>query len=271
MAVPEGAMKIVCLVKLVPDVDDFTYDYDRHVLVRDGVRQTINPEDAVAVAFALQVKEAAPETLVETITMGPSSATPHLADLVRRGVDRATLISDLRYVGSDTYVTSRILARAIERRRPDWIFSGTHSLDGGTAHVPPQIAEVLGIAQLSEVVDVGTEGFLAGRAVVDVDAETAIVRFAVDPPAVLSFQYTSRAKLPYIPYEKIDLDVSDRIEIVDNGTLGFDDGEVGLRGSLTKVVRAEVRKFERKDTVFVRCDDAGIETVYGFLKEKGFV
>jgi electron transfer flavoprotein beta subunit len=196
---------------------------------------------------------------------------PHLEDLIRRGVDRATLITDSSYVGSDTYVTSRILSRYIGKQSFDWILSGTHSLDGGTAHVAPQIAEILGIAQMSNIIDIDRDGLFAGTADVDVDTDEAVFRFAVGGPALLSLQYSTRIKLPYIAYESFALDVRQQINIIDNQRLGFDETEIGLKGSLTKVVKAEVRKLERKDTLFVRCDDAGIEAVYRFLRRKGFV
>jgi electron transfer flavoprotein beta subunit len=264
-------MKLVCLAKLVPDVEDFQYDYTRHVLVRSGVHQVINPEDTTAVALALDLKRAFPGTYVETVSMGPLAAVPHLEDLIRRGVDRATLISDSRYVGSDSYVTSRILGRYIGRQPFDWILSGTHSLDGGTAHVPPQIAELLGIPQMSDVTEVERDRLHEGSTVVEVDADDAVFRFEVDGPALLSLQYSTRIKLPYIPLDTMDLDVREQVNVIDNDSLGFKENEVGPAGSLTKVVRAEAHRLEWKDTRFVRCDDEGIETVYRFLRERGIL
>lgn len=264
-------MKLVCLAKLVPDVETVTYDHARNVLVREGVHQVINPEDATAIALALDLKNTFPGSWVQTVSMGPLSAVPHLEDLLRRGVDEATLISDSRYVGSDTYATSRILGRFIAQQSFDWILSGTHSLDGGTAHVPPQVAEALGLSQLSNITQIDRDGLISGSTVVEVNGEDEMLRYAVDAPAVLSLQYSTRLKLPYIPVEKIDSDVRDRISIITNDRLRFSEGEVGLAGSPTKVVTAQVRSVERKDTVFVRCDHEGIETVYRFLREKGYV
>ncbi|WP_455381787.1 electron transfer flavoprotein subunit beta/FixA family protein [Salinispira pacifica] len=262
-------MKIICLAKLVPDVENFRYDYDRNVLVRDNAHQVINPEDATALALALDIKRARPETIIETVSMGPRGSVPHLSDLVRRGVDRATLICDSRYVGSDTCVTSRILGRFIESQSFDWILSGTHSLDGGTAHVPPQLAELLGLPQMSDIIDIDRDGLAEGSTVVEVDTDDHLLRFVVDAPAVLSLQYSTRLKLPYIPYANMELDVHEQISIIDNDRLGFDESEVGIAGSPTRVARAEVRELRRKDTQFVRCDDAGIEVVYTFLRNRG--
>ena len=178
--------------------------------------------------------------------------------------------SDL-YAGSDTWVTSRILGRYLRQQSYDWILSGTHSLDGGTGHVPPQVAELLGIPQMSNIIEVDRDGLVSASTTVEVDGDEAVLRFAVDAPALLSVQYSTVRKLPYIAYEKINLDVRDQITVIDNQRLGFDETEVGLTGSLTKVVTAQAHKLERKDTLYVGCDDAGIEAVYDFLRDKGFL
>ena len=264
-------MRLICLVKLVPDVEHFKYDYERNVLIREHVPQVLNPEDVTALARAFNIKESHPDTVIETVTMAPLGALPHVEDLIRRGVDHATLISDTCFVGSDTYVTSRILARCLESHSFDWILSGTHSLDGGTAHVAPQIAEILGIPQMSNIMDIEYDGLGSGSAIVSVDSEEALFSFAVDGPALLSLQYSTRLKLPYIAYDRVQLDVRDQITIVDNAQLGFAETEVGLKGSLTRVAKAEARRLQWKDTRFVACDDAGIEEVYGFLSRKGLV
>ncbi len=106
---------------------------------------------------------------------------------------------------------------------------------------------------------------------VDVDSDEAVFRFSVDAPALLDLEYSTGLKLPYIPYQKIDLDVSEQITVIGNDRLGFQDAEVGLAGSLTRVAKAEVCRHHHKDTRFVRCDDAGIEAVYDFLRARGFV
>lgn len=264
-------MHIICLVKTVPDVENFKYDYEKNVLVRSGVHQLINPEDATALAFALSIKDEVPETSIETVTMAPKGAVAHLEDLVRRGVDRATLISDSRFLGCDTYVTSRILARYLSRTTFDVILTGTHTLDGGTAHVPAQVGELLDLPHLSHVTDVDSGALMQGRTTVDVDAEEEVFTFELELPGVIGFAYSTKRKLPYIAYENLSLDVSDKIEVVTNDDLGFNDGEVGLEGSPTAVAGVEVKTLERKDPTIVGTDDDGIETVYRFLHAKGLL
>lgn len=254
---------------MVPDVENFKYDYDKNVLVRENVHLVLNPEDASALAVALKLKQELEDTIVETVCMAPRGVMPHLEDLIRRGVDRVTLISDSRYVGSDTYVTSRILGRFIEGKSYDWIFSGTHTLDGGTAHVPAQIAELLGLPHMANIIEIDRGSLAGGRVEAVVDSEDALYRFALKSPALLSFQYSTRIKLPYIKFENMSLDVGDRIEVISNDDLALDEAGLGLNGSLTKVARVEVKKLDRKDTRFVRNDEEGLAAVMQLLRQQG--
>jgi electron transfer flavoprotein beta subunit len=270
-------MRILCLVKLVPDVDKLRYDSERNVLVRDNAHMMINPEDATALALALDVKRDNPDTWIETVSMAPKGAMPHLEDLVRRGVDRATLITDPRYVGSDTWATSRILAQYIRMQACtrdiayDCIFCGTHTLDGGTAQVPAQTAEILGLPHMANVLQLDAAFLGAGRAIVEVEGEEAVLRFSVELPAFLGFLYLPKHKLPYICYKNISLDVTDRICVLGNDELGLDGSVIGLEGSLTKVRRVQAETYGSKNTAFVQANDEGIEAVLQFLTQKGFL
>ncbi len=264
-------MKIICLVKFTPDIENFIYDYEKNVLVRENTRMVINPDDACAVAFALKYKSGYPETVVEVVTMAPLSILPHVQDLIRRDVDSATVISDKLYVGSDTYVTSKILAKYLMNQTFDLILSGTHAIDGDTSHVPSQISEWLDIDQLSNIMRIDELLLSQSSATVEVDEEHSISTYEIELPAILSLQKESKYKLPYIKYADTEKDVSDHIQIIDNTTLGFDLSEVGIDGSLTKVSRTFVKKMSKSDQLVVKNDEVGIQKVYTFLKEKGFV
>lgn len=264
-------MKIICLVKFVPDVENFIYDYEKNVLVRENVKMILNPDDACALAFALKIREKRKETNVEIVSMGPVSIIPHLEDLLRRGADRASLISDKLFVGSDTYATSRIIGRYLKDKEFDFILSGTHSLDGDTAHIPSQLADLLMVSQVSNIIKVHEESLEKGRAIVDVDCDKKVIEYEITLPAILSIMKESKYKLPFVRYKDLGLDVSDRLSVVTGKELGFGEDEVGFSGSLTRVARTYAKKLHRKEKVVVRNDDEGIETVYQFLKSKGFV
>jgi len=264
-------MKLICLVKFVPDVDNFNYDYENNTLIRENVRMLLNPDDACAVAFALKVKAQHPQTTIEVVTMAPTSVRPHLEDLLRLGVDQGTLISDKVFVGSDTYVTSKVLAKYLQESVADCYLTGTHAIDGDTSHIPSQIAYTLGLNQMSGIVKVDEQAIKEGKALIDVETEVAVTTYELTLPAVLSITRESKYKLPYPTRKALSTDVSDRVVLIGNEALGFDPMEVGLKGSPTRVVQTYTKEFQQKGGILVNVDDHGIDTVYNFLRDRGYL
>ncbi|MCF7914666.1 MAG: hypothetical protein K9L66_05830 [Spirochaetaceae bacterium] len=264
-------MNIICVVKIVPDVDSFAYDYENNTLIRENIRMILNPDDACALACALKVKAGRPDCSIEVVTMGPKAVKPHMEDLLRLDADRGTIISDPAYRGSDTYVTSRILARYLSTRQFDVLLTGSHALDGDTSHVPAQLGEELDLEQMSGITAVDFERFDSRRAVFEVEYESSVVTWEMALPAILSLDRESGYTLPYVKYEDFQRDVSGKLTIIGNPELGFEPGEVGSDGSLTEVVRTYTQRFETRERRIVRNDDAGIEDVFNFLLEKGFL
>jgi len=264
-------MKIICLIKFIPDVEDFKYDYERNVLIRDKMNQILNPEDAVAVAFALNVRKYVPDTTVEVITMGPKNVTHKLEELLRLDVDHATLITDAAFIGSDTYATSRVLATYINKQKFDLILTGTHTLDGDTSHVPAQVAQWLSLPHLSNVISIKMSTLDSRRLELSVDHDQEIMSFALTLPALLSLQKEAAYKLPYVRYDDLNKVVSHRLQILALSDLDLDKDEVGFEGSKTKVVKTFTKTLIRQDKIEVTTDEHGIQTVYDFLKDKGFL
>lgn len=262
--------KIVCFVKIVPDVGQISYDYEQNILVRDNVKSIINPDDACAVAAALRLKEAW-GAQVTVISMGPLTIKKYLEDLIRRGADKAVLITDSLYRGSDTYVTSRILARSAVRCGYDLILAGCHSLDGDTAHIPCQTAELLDINVMSGIVKIQEEKSWDGTVQFEVKANGQSMEFLMELPAALAISSESKYKLPFVRYDDLKKDVGEHISILTNKELGFEEHETGLAGSKTKVVKTYVKQCRKTEKAVVRNDKQGIEYVYEFLKDKGFV
>ena len=264
-------MKIICLIKLLPDIENIQFDEKKKVLMRENTRLITNPDDETALAAALMIKEQYPETVVEIVSMAPQRARVRFEDLLRRDVDKGVLISDPLFVGSDTYVTSRILSKYLNENRADCIFTGTHSLDGDTSHVPSQVAEALQMAQMSHVLRVDTDKFAKGIGRISVNMEGEVLEFELDLPAVLSFEKSKAYKMPYIRYQHFQLDVTHKMEVLTSQELQVTEAEVGLTGSLTEVRRTFMKEIPHKENLTVPSDDDGIETVYQFLKEKGYV
>ena len=125
--------------------------------------------------------------------MAPASTQPVLREALALGADRAVLLSDQWFAGSDTLATSRILAAAIGRLAPfDLICCGNFTLDGSTAQVPSQIAELLGIPNIMHVSRLELKG--ARQMVVTQKIEHGYVKLAAAAPLLLSF--TKEANKP---------------------------------------------------------------------------
>jgi electron transfer flavoprotein beta subunit len=141
---------IVC-VKQVPDTANITGEAMKAdgTVNRAALPAIFNPEDLHALEAALQVRDRFGGT-VTVLTMGPPSACEVLRESLYRGADRVILITDRRAAASDTLATSYILSQAVRKLgRYDIIFCGRQAIDGDTAQVGPQLAEKLGIPQVT--------------------------------------------------------------------------------------------------------------------------
>ena len=163
-------LDIIVMVKQVPD----THNVSGRAMKPDGtvnraaLPAVFNPEDLNALEEALKAREAVGGT-VTAVTMGPPAATEVLRECLYRGTDDVILLSDRRFAGADTLATSYTLACAVKTiGRFDLIFCGRQAIDGDTAQVGPQIAEKLGINQITcaaEIMDVTPERITVKRAV----------------------------------------------------------------------------------------------------------
>lgn len=153
-------MKIIVCVKQVPDTSGVVDVNPDGTLNRASMAAITNPDDLNAVEAALVLKEQTGAEVI-AISMGPPPAENMLRELQARGVDRAVLVSGREFGGSDTYATSQILAAAIKKiglEEEDLILCGRQAIDGDTAQVGPQIAEKLGLPQVSYAAEIKQEG-----------------------------------------------------------------------------------------------------------------
>lgn len=144
-------MKIIVLIKQVPDMGKVKFDSDKGVIDRKSAGAEINPFDLNALETALQIKEKIGATVI-TISMGPTSAENGLRETIARGGDEAILINDRSFGGADTKATSRTLSAAIKKvGKYDLIIAGEKTVDGDTGQVGAQVAEYLDIPHISYV------------------------------------------------------------------------------------------------------------------------
>ncbi len=153
-------MKIIVCVKQVPDTSGVVKVNDNGTLDRASMLTIVNPDDKNAIEAALQLKDETGAKVI-AVTMGPPPAADMLRELLAMGADEGVLVSAREFGGSDSYATSQILSAAIKKigiDQGDIIFCGRQAIDGDTAQVGPQIAEKLGLPQITYVEDVKIDG-----------------------------------------------------------------------------------------------------------------
>ncbi|HKM28378.1 MAG TPA: electron transfer flavoprotein subunit beta/FixA family protein [Anaerovoracaceae bacterium] len=146
------AFKIIVCAKQVPDTNVIKINPATGTLIRDGVPSILNHDDANALEEALKLKDQYPDTHITVITMGPPQATDLLFECIAMGADDGILVSDRAVGGSDTWATSNTLEAAVRKVGDfDLLWAGRQAIDGDTAQVGPQLAEKLGIPQVTYV------------------------------------------------------------------------------------------------------------------------
>ncbi len=147
---------IIVFVKQVPDTQNITGQAMKPdgTVNRQALPAIFNPEDLNALELALQLKDKYGAKIV-VATMGPPNASEVLRDSLCRGADEAVLLTDRAFAGSDTLATSYALSCCAKQiGNFDLILCGRQAIDGDTAQVGPQIAEKLGLPQISYVQEV---------------------------------------------------------------------------------------------------------------------
>ena len=148
--------KIAVCIKQIPLVEDANFDPQTKTIRRDGPN-VISAFDLRAISLAVALKDRyGAETAV--VTMGPPQARSALVEALAAGIDRAAHLEDRAFAGSDTLATARALALWLKRERFDLILLGKYSLDAETGQVGPEIAELLGIAQITGVRKLEVDG-----------------------------------------------------------------------------------------------------------------
>ncbi len=236
---------IVCL-KPVPDPrawDRLRLDPDTKTLIREGIPGVINPLDKHALEAALRVREVRGGEVV-LLAMAPPAARPVLREALALGADRAVLLSDPAFAGADTLATARVLAAAVRRLAPwDLICCGNSTLDGSTAQVPSQLAELLGVPSVAHVS--ALEVPAAGDLLVTQKIESGRLTLAASPPLLLAL--TREANQPrYASFREILAAEQREIALWTNADLGLATAQIGLTGSPTQMAALTLRPRTRQ-------------------------
>ena len=281
------ALKIVVLAKQVPDTRNVGKDAmtAEGTVNRAALPAIFNPEDLNALEQALRLKEQNPGSTVGILTMGPPRAGEIIRQGLYRGADTGWLLTDRLFAGADTLATSYALATAIKKiGNVDIVIGGRQAIDGDTAQVGPQVAQKLGLNQVTyaeEVVAV-KDGKATVKRVIDGGVETVEAPLPVvitvngsaapcrPQNAKLVMKY-KRATCPMerpaegTPYDKL---YEERPYLTLNQWSVADvDGDVnqcGLAGSPTKVKAIKNIVFQAKESKTLTASDADVE---GMIKE----
>ena len=259
-------MKIVVCIKQVPDTTEIKIDPVKGTLIREGVPSIMNPDDKGGLELALRMKEQYGAE-VTVITMGPPQADLILREAFAMGADRAILLTDRKFAGADTLATSYALAGAIRTMEYDLIIAGRQAIDGDTAQVGPEMAEHLGLPQVSYVTDARKEG---DKLIVRKESEESVQTLEVEGPCVLTVlasafpaRYMSVAGIMEAYGREVELWSADRIDV--------DEGRLGLKGSPTKVFQSFPKALKAPGEQFEGSAEEAVELIVRKLKEKHII
>lgn len=246
-------MKIVVCVKQVPDVTELRFDAASRTIIREGVPAVMNPFDKPALAAALRIKAergaAAPASAptVTAVTMGPPAAREVLYEALAAGCDEAVHLCDPALAGSDTLATARALGAALRRLGADLVLCGKYTIDGETAQVGPELAELLGVPHVSGVGKLSWED--EGTLLCERESDDGHEHVRVALPCLLT---CAEHLLPPVPVRRPQLEAARQriVEVLGAADLGLSPSEVGLGGSPTWV--AEIQQLPKVERPPVR-------------------
>ncbi len=261
-------MKIVVCIKQVPDTTEVKLDPKTNTLIRDGVPSIINPDDKSGVEAALRLRDAVPGSTVTVLSMGPPQADVALREALAMGCDEAILLSDRAFGGADTWATSSTIAAALKKIDYDVIITGRQAIDGDTAQVGPQIAEHLGIPQVSYAEDLQ---YKDGKLIVKRQYEDRYHLIEVTPPCLIT-ALSELAKPRYMTvggvfdaYREKEVAMWNLESIKDT----VDMSNIGLKGSPTRVKQSFTKQAKGQGIVLKDATpDEAVEAILEKLQEK---
>ena len=277
------SLNIVVLAKQVPDTRNVGKDAMKEdgTINRAALPAIFNPEDLNALEQALQLKDQNPGSRITLLTMGPPRASEIIREGLYRGADTGIVLTSRAFAGADTLATSYAIAAAVKHiKQFDIVIGGRQAIDGDTAQVGPQVAEKLGIPQVTyaeEIIKVENGVATIKRrlknGVETVEAPLPLVvtvNGSAAPCRPRNARFVQKYKYAVTPSEKANLG-EDMLRLVDSReylnlyewdekVVEADVEQIGLAGSPTKVKGIENVVFTAKEsTVLDGGNDAEIE------------
>ena len=276
------SLNIVVLAKQVPDTRNVGKDAMKEdgTINRAALPAIFNPEDLNALEQALQLKEQNPGSTITILTMGPPRAAEIIREAMYRGADTGIVLTDRAFAGADTLATSYALSVAIRHiGKYDIIIGGRQAIDGDTAQVGPQVAEKLGLPQVTYAEEVKVAD---GKATIKRRLEHGVETVECPLPLVVTVngsatpcrprnaRLVQKYKYAVTPSEKATLP-EDKSKLVETrpylnlyewsaSEVNAEPEQIGLAGSPTKVKGIVNVIFQAKESKTLEGkDDAAIE------------
>lgn len=283
------SLKIVVLAKQVPDTRCVGKDAMNAdgIINRAALPAIFNPEDLNALEQALRLKDTHPGSTVTILTMGPGRAAEIIREGLYRGADNGYLLTDRAFAGADTLATSYALATAIRKiGEYDVIVGGRQAIDGDTAQVGPQVAEKLGLPQVTYVEEI--QEVKDGRIRVKRHIDGGVETVEAPLPIVLTVNGSAAPCRPrnakLVQKYKRALGGQEKAAITKDGAelpyaslyesrpylnitewsvadVNGDTKQCGLSGSPTKVKKIENIIFQAKESKTITGSDADVENL----------
>lgn len=261
-------MKILVLLKQVPDMESVKFNSEKGVIDRSSAGTEINPFDLNALEMAVEISETI-DSEITVLSMGPKSAEDALREAIGRGANRGVLLNDIKFGGSDVKATAHTLAAGIKKIGDyDLIIAGMQTVDGDTGQVGAEVAEILNIPQISY-----------GEKLNEFDKESLTMT-----TNIWEGLYLKKAKYPVLVTVTKDINVprlpsfkdkmkARKAEIISWGEEELKDylkeEQMGLRGSATKVKNIIVpKKLTREGKLWRENHLEAVDFLYDLFKEK---
>ncbi len=262
-------MKIVVAVKQVPEISDVEVDPETGSLVREGVSSILNPFCEYALDHAFKLKTALPDVQITAVSMGPPQAKKVLIRALELGADEGILVSDRKFAGADTWATALTLTAAIRKTVPDFnlIFVGKQAIDGDTAQVGPEMAEILHLPQICYGVD--CELLKNGKKIqVRKETESGYQIVEARLPALVSFSKGEMIRRAP-SFTDIVRARQKPVKTISAADLNIPDDDLGLMGSYTQVVKVFPPAVKKQGRLMIHPDaDQAVQAILSILENE---
>lgn len=235
-------MNILVCIKQVPDTTEIKIDPVKNTLIREGVPSIVNPFDTYALEAAARIKDANPDAKIVVVTMGPPQAEKALRECLAIAADKAYLVTDRKFGGSDTIATSYVLKMTVKKLEElegkfDAIFCGKQAIDGDTGQVGPELAEWLDIPQVTNCWEVEVTG---DSLKVKKQTDDGFEIIGAKMPCLVTYtQPAWEVRYPNIK-RKLAANKAEIPQISVADLAGIEEPRLGLAGSPTKVKKSFV-------------------------------